>query len=354
MTIQELSGRHPLLTRGVTILAAAALVLLALHVAFRYLLPFVIALPIALAMEPPVRFLTRRRVPRGLAVAVVMVVYFGILFAAGFLAVSRLVAEAVELSKEIPDAGRFLAKLFDDLAQWGRSVYLRLPKEAVGPLKDSLLAMANQVTRLLASLAGAILGLVTSLPSLLLFAMFTLIATFFIARDRHLFSDRFTRQVPAATLAKLQALKGSLGRSLAGFLRAQIMLIALTFSECFIGLSLIGIRYALVISLFIAAVDILPVLGTGTILIPWALAALVLGKTSAGIGLLALYLAITVIRYAVEPRIVGGQLGLHPLVSLVAMFVGLQALGVAGLILGPAIVVAVQAFMKSGLLPQGK
>jgi len=354
MTMKELNGRYPLLMRGRVILAALGLGLLARHVAFRYLLPFVIALPIALAMEPPVRLLTRRRVPRSLAVSLVMFVYFGILLAAGILIASRLVAEVSALAKEIPDAGRFLAKVFDDVAQWGRSMYLRLPKEIVGPLQESLVNLASRAAGVLTSLAGSILDLLTSLPNLLLFAMFTLIATFFISRDRQRFGEKFSRLVPAATYAKLLALKNSLGRSLAGFLKAQLILMTLTFSECFIGLSLLGIRYALVISLLTALVDILPVLGTGTVLLPWALAAIVLGKTATGVGLLVLYLVMTVIRYALEPRIVGGQLGLHPLVSLMAMFAGLQLLGVAGLILGPAIVVAVQAFLKSGLLPQGK
>jgi predicted PurR-regulated permease PerM len=132
------------------------------------------------------------------------------------------------------------------------------------------------------------------------------------------------------------------------------MLMALTFSECFIGLSLIGIPYALVISLFIAVVYILPVLGTGTVLVPWSVVCLVMGKTTTGISLLALYLVIMVARYIVEPKIIGVQLGLHPLVALIAMYVGLKALGVAGLLLGPAIVVTVQAVMKSGLMPQLK
>ena len=354
MTMKELNGRYPLLMRGLTILAALGLVLLALHVAFRYLLPFVIALPIALAMEPPVRLLARRRVPRSLAVGIVMTVYFGILLAAGFLIASRIAAEVMDLAKEIPDAGRFLAKLFDDLSQWSRSMYLRLPKEVVGPLQQSLLDLAARAAGVMTSLAGSILNLLTSLPNLLLFAMFTLIATFFIARDRDRFSEMFSRMVPAATYAKLLGLKNSLGRSLAGFLKAQLILMTLTFSECFIGLSLLGIRYALVISLLTALVDILPVLGTGTVLLPWALVAIVLGQTGTGVGLLVLYLVMTVIRYALEPRIVGGQLGLHPLVSLMAMFAGLQLLGVAGLLLGPALVVAGQAVMKSGLLPQGK
>jgi sporulation integral membrane protein YtvI len=354
MWLNDLEKQSPMLMKSLYILGVLALVLLAFKVAFSYMLPFVIAFMIASAMEPLVRLLVRRRLPRSAAVLLAMVLYFGVIFALGFLAVTRLVAEVSDLSKNIPDYSRTLTALFNDLSVWGKKMYLKLPKEAVGPLQDSLQSLAGHITRLLTSLAGSIVGLLTSLPNMLMFAMFTVVATFFASRDRPVFKELLFRQMPAPTFAKVAALKDSLGRSLARFLKAQLILMTLTFSQCFIGLSLIGIPYALVISIFIALVDILPVLGTGTILIPWGLASLVMGRTSTGISLLGLYLTVLVVRTIVEPKIVGNQLGLHPLVALMAMFVGLRALGVAGLILGPAIVVIVQAFMKSGLLPQAK
>lgn len=350
----DLEKRSPLLMKAVTVLATLALVVLVFKVAFAYMLPFVIALLMASAMEPLVRRLVKARIPRGAAVGVAMFVYFGLLFAAGFFAVNRLVAEIIDLSRNIPDFAATFTKLLNSLVAWSEKMYLKLPKEAVGPIKDSLQTLAGHLTQLLTSLAGAVVGWLTMLPELLMFAMFTIIATYFASRDRHVFSAFLTTQMSAATHAKLVSLKNSLGRSLAGFVKSQLILMALTFSECFIGMTLIGIPYALVISLFIAVVDILPVLGTGTVLIPWGAISLILGKTSTGVSLLVLYLVIMVVRYVVEPKIVGIQLGLHPLVALMAMFVGLKTMGVAGLLLGPAVVVTVHALLQSGLLPQLK
>jgi len=351
MRKDDLEKQFPLLMKAFYALIALALVLLAFKVAFTYLLPFVIALLIAAAMEPFVRFLVKRRLPHGAAVGIAMVVYFGLLFAAGFFAVNRLVREVIDLSRNIPDYGRTFSAAFHSLAAWGKKIYLQLPKEAIGPLQDSIQSLSGHLTRFLTSLAGSVIGVLTSLPELLMFAMFIIISTFFASRDRHVYKEFLTRQMPPPTYAKLISLKDTLGRSLVGFLKAQLMLMTLTFSECFIGLSIIGIPYALLISLFIAVVDILPVLGTGTVLVPWGVVCLIMGKTATGFALLALYLVIMVVRYVVEPKIIGTQLGLHPLVALIAMFVGLKALGVVGLLLGPAIVVTVQAFMKSGLMP---
>jgi len=354
MWLNDLEKQSPVLMRSIYILAVLALVLLAFKVAFTYMLPFVIAFMMAAAMEPLVRLLVRGRLPRSAAVSLAMVVYFGLVFALGFFAITRLVAEVSDLAKNIPDYSRALTALCNDLSGWGKKMFLKMPKEAVGLLQNSIQSLAGRLTQLLTSLAGSVIGILTSLPNMLMFAMFTLIATFFASRDRHAFRELLSGHLPAPTFAKFAALKNSLGRSLAGFLKAQLILMALTFSQCFIGLSLIGIRYAFVISLFVAVVDILPVLGTGTVLIPWGTVSLIMGNTKTGISLLLLYLSIMVVRTIVEPKIVGNQLGLHPLVALMAMFVGLKSLGVAGLILGPAIVVIVQTFMKSGLLPQVK
>ena len=351
MPMKDLSKRYPLLTQCLYALAALAAVLLAFHVAFAYFLPFVIAMLIAGAMEPLVRLLQRLRLGRGVAVGIAMTVTFAVLLAAAFFAADRLAAEAADFSRNLPEYGRFLSSLFNDLVGWAKKAYLHLPKEIVAPLQDSALSLAGKATQALTALAGSILGMLTSLPDLLMFFMFTMISTFFFSRDRGRLREHLSRRLPAPTWAKLAALKNSLAHSLAGFLKAQAMLLTLTFSECFIGLSLIGIRYALVISIFTALVDILPVLGTGTVLVPWGVACLVIGWTRTGVSLLLLYLVIMVVRYIVEPKIIGSQLGLHPLLSLVAMFVGLRMFGVVGLILGPAVVVAVQAIMRSGLLP---
>jgi len=351
---EDLDRRFPMMMRALYMLAALALVLLGFKVAFNYLLPFVAAFLMAAAMEPFVRFLVKRRLPRGPAVAIAMVVYFGIVFFLGFLAIDRLVAEVVHFSRNMPDYGRAFSVILNDLLDAGKKFYLRLPKEAVGPLQEQVQSLAVQLSSALTSLAGSIIRVFAALPELLMFAMFTVVATFFASKDRALYNDFISKRLPPATYDRLARLKHSLGHSLVGFLRAQLMLMTLTFTQCFIGLSLIGIRYALVISLFTAIVDILPVLGTGTVLIPWALTTLIMGKTATGLGLLALYLVIMVIRYVVEPKIIGSQLGLHPLTALVGMFVGLKTMGVAGLILGPAIIVTVQALMKSGLIPQLK
>ena len=114
-------------------------------------------------------------------------------------------------------------------------------------------------------------------------------------------------------------------------IRSYLLIMSITFVELAIGLSLIRIPRAVLVALLIAVFDILPVLGTGGIMLPWVVIAALQGDISRAVGLLVIYLIITVIRNIIEPKIVGKQLGLHPVVTLVAMFVGASFAGIIGL-----------------------
>ncbi|HSQ35931.1 MAG TPA: sporulation integral membrane protein YtvI [Candidatus Binatia bacterium] len=341
---------YPGVKKTLHFILVMALILVAFKLAFVYLLPFVFAFVIAAAMEPFIAFLVSRRLPRGPAIVLVMIVVYGVLFTVAFFSISRLVREVAQFSSHLPDYSRAFTAFFNDMMRLGRKLYLHLPKEAIAPLQDTLHSMAATLSQVLKSLAGSVINILSALPDMLLFAMFTIIATFFVAYDKDEIRGFMAKQLPASTYGKFAALKHSLFHSLVGFLKSQGILMALNFIECFIGLSLIGIRYAFLLAILIAVVDILPVLGSGTVLVPWGVANLLLGHTRTGAALLLLYIVITIVRYIVEPKVVGSQLGLHPLVALIAMFVGLKAFGVLGLVLGPAIVVTAIAVMDAGLV----
>jgi sporulation integral membrane protein YtvI len=194
----------------------------------------------------------------------------------------------------------------------------------------------------------------TTLPSKLVFLIITLISTFFITKDKYVIKEFIFRQLPETWGAKITTLKTDLFSALIGFLKAQLIILTITFVESFIGLSLIGVDYAFTLAIIIALVDILPVLGTGGIYVPWGIVNLALGNYGMAISLLVLYGVITVVRYMIEPKIVGKQLGIHPLATLISMFAGLKLIGVAGLILGPTTIVALKACQHAGILPKFK
>jgi sporulation integral membrane protein YtvI len=143
----------------------------------------------------------------------------------------------------------------------------------------------------------------------------------------------------------------NLRKSIFGFIRAQIILSAMTYCITLTGLLILGANYPMAIALLIVIVDLLPILGTGSVLVPWALFEIVMyGNYYVGFGLIILFLAITVFRRIVEPKILGDAVGISPLAALISLYVGLELVGVVGLFLGPIIVIIYNAMRRVGLL----
>jgi sporulation integral membrane protein YtvI len=140
--------------------------------------------------------------------------------------------------------------------------------------------------------------------------------------------------------------------ALFGYIRAQLILMTVTFTQLSIGLWIIGIKNYILLALIISFVDALPVLGTGGIMVPWAAYSFITGNLKIGISLLILYAIVLVVRNLIEPKVLGEQIGMHPLLTLVAMYAGLQILGVAGLIIGPITVLTVKNIMSAILKKQ--
>ena len=131
-------------------------------------------------------------------------------------------------------------------------------------------------------------------------------------------------------------------------IKGYAILMLMTFLELLAGFLILRVKYALLLSLLIAVVDILPVLGTGTVLIPWGIAGLILKNTALGIGILVLYAVITVIRNFAEPKIIGKQIGINPLFTLLSMFIGIKLLGFAGVIIFPTALIVTVKYYSEG------
>ena len=141
----------------------------------------------------------------------------------------------------------------------------------------------------------------------------------------------------------------------AKYIRAYVLLLFLTFCQLFVGFSIIGIQYPLLIALLVALVDILPILGVGTVLIPWSIIEILFVKDAfTGVGLLILYAIVSIIRQVTEPKVVAGSLGLDPLLTIIVIYAGLKLFGIFGMILGPMAALGAKAlFKKSSAVDRG-
>jgi sporulation integral membrane protein YtvI len=200
---------------------------------------------------------------------------------------------------------------------------------------------------LITSLINSMMGFLSIVPGTIAILIFSLLATYFLARDRQMLTSLFIRYMPATWGEKVITILKDIGVAFVGYFRAQVILALITTILSVVGLYLIGSYYALTIGLLVGLFDMIPVLGPATIYIPWVIWSFATGDTALAIKLLLLYGVVFVVRQVMEAKVVSANLGLHPLETMLAMYAGLKTIGLAGLILGPIILIALKSIIKA-------
>ena len=196
----------------------------------------------------------------------------------------------------------------------------------------------------------AVTAAAAALPQAVLFCATTLLAVLFTAGSYPRIRAFLRRQLPEERLRQARGVKADLLATLGKWCKAQCILLGVTFCELLAGLLLMRQGYALLLAALIAVIDALPVFGTGTVLVPWGALCLLTGNVPKGLGLLALYGVISLVRSVLEPKIMAAQVDLSPLAALAAMYVGFCAFGVAGMVLCPMALLCVKQLHDSGWL----
>jgi len=316
------------------------LVLLFFRFLLPVLLPFLIALLLSQLTEPAVRRLQERfPIPRAVHAALVMSALFAFLALLVCLLLQACASELSRLTERLPALTESLRAPMEALQSWLLRLADRVPdglglalRAWVTQLFTDTSALLGQASDLLISLASR---LVAMLPKLFLFLVTTVVASFMISAQRQTILNWLKQHLPEAWRQKGSLLSCNLRRALGGWLRAEARLMLITFGTVSVGLFVLGAEFPLVTGAVTALVDALPVLGTGTVLVPWGLWQLLQGNTVYGAGLLILYGLAAALRTTLEPRLVGRQIGLHPLLALLSMYAGFQLFGIGGMILLP-------------------
>ena len=342
-----------LLRLGYAALAAGGL-WLAWRVVLPCLLPFLAALGLAALLEPAVGFLTRRlRMGRRWAAGLCTGALAGGLLGGLGLLIWRAWYELNLLLDRLP---ALMAGLPDLAGQVESRVYrflIALPLPAQEPARQLLKGWLEQGAalpqRLYEWLTQALASAASALPAFLLFLTTTLLALYLFSAGGPQLLEALRSRTPAPWLERARRLRAGLKTALGGWLRAQLLLMLLTFGELTAGLLVLRVELALLLAGLIALLDALPVFGAGVVLIPWGAAALLGGDLFLGVGLLVLCAVVVLVRSLLEPRLVGKRVGLHPLAALVSMYAGFQLLGVAGMVLAPLLTVVGKQLWTSGV-----
>lgn len=314
-------------------------------------LPFLLGFLLAVAAEPGVLVLQRKlHLNRGPASFLGVTLTLVLLSALCILLLSLLIKELGNLAGILPDLETTARKGLTALEDWLLGLAMAAPDGVRPLLTRSVLGLfdggSDLYDRAIAQLPAIATGFLSHMPdSFLAVGTGLLSAYLFSGRMPHIriwfrqqLSARLHRWLPA-----MQKLKDAVF----GWLRAQLHLMALTFTIVCGGLLLLRIPFAPIWAALIALVDAVPMLGTGLILVPWSLICFLEGNSLRAIGMLALFTAATLTRSGLEPRLLGKQLGLDPLVTLAALYLGYQLFGIIGLLVSPILAVAAVQLLRS-------
>ena len=328
--------------------ATISALILGIYFLIQYLLPiilpFLLGAALALAAEPMVRFFSGNlRFPRGLASILGVFMTFALLAMVLVVLCALFLRQLQALSGILPNMEQTFRSGMNVLSRWMLDLTSQAPEALQEPLAHNVenffsngSALLERATEYLLHLAS---GILSQLPNGALAFGTGLISSFMISAKlpaiRTALSTRFQSERVRPYLDSLKSLKGALW----GWLKAQVKLSGVTFGLLTAGLLLMRVPYGFLWAFLIALMDAFPILGTGAALVPWSLISFLQGDNLQAFGLLGLYAAVTVTRTVLEPRLVGRQLGLDPLVTLICFYTGFRLWGILGMILAPMLAV---------------
>ena len=333
-----------------------AIILAIVVLGYKYILPimvpFIIGFCVASVVQIPLlRLPDKLRAYRKPLSTLLCLLFYTVLATVLVLVGTKLVMEVVNLITALPDLFQshmypFLMYVADQVVEILAPLDSSLTDMIIDMGKNAVSSLAAFATDLSASAVKLVATGAISIPGVIVSIIITVVSTCYIAADYRLILDFIKKLMPEKHRGSIIRILRYAETAVLVYIKSYSLLFVITFLELWLGLSLLNIPYAMGIALGIAIFDLMPILGTGGVLLPWALIALIMQNYFIAIGVFLLYLVITAVRNSLEPRIVGNQIGLHPLATLIAMILGLELIGLVGMMLFPITLVAITNLKK--------
>ncbi|AFM41825.1 sporulation integral membrane protein YtvI [Desulfosporosinus acidiphilus SJ4] len=308
-------------------------------------LPFILAFIMTAAISPLKNFLIRKaQIPLVPAVLTAMIVEIGGLGIVITLLVLRLIREVQDIYIHWPFYNQFLQRF---ITHWLTKIdvyYLNIPGSEES-INNTVKGFVSRVPDVLSN----VLTFAAKIPEFIIVIVIALVATFFMSKGAKRYLNDIVSIFPFEWRDEVRELGYDFSRAFAGFVRAEFIVFLVTLFLSIVGLLIIHPKYAIMLGTITGIFGILPVLGVGIVLVPWAFIAFIGGHNLLAFELILLTIIITITRHVIEPKILGDNVGLDPLFVLISMYIGLASTGIVGLVLGPFILIAYHALSKAGV-----
>ena len=333
----------------VGIFIGTLLLLLLLYKSAMYFMPFLIAGVIAIIIEPIIKFcMNKLKFSRRMSAVIVVILTVVLLGFAVIYGSISLIKEVLSLSTNLGPAITQITQSITTMVDEFTAEYAdKITPEIVQGIESSLLSFLSEFGEVAKTWITKLLQMLFSIPTILINITITILALIFFTKDRVYVIDLMEHHLPKSWIKKIKEVVGETFSTIGSYIRVYAKIIVITFAELYLAFNiyrLLGhnISYPFILAVCVAIIDILPVLGVGTVLIPWSLWLFVTGQFGFGTAVIVTYFIIYIVRQFIEPKLVSKQLGIHPLVTLVAMYAGFKVAGVFGLLLGPITLMALR------------
>lgn len=351
----------PYWTRVLKNILYVVLLLLGLYVALKlsiFYMPFLIAFIISLIIEPAIKFIMKKtKLTRRTSSIIIFVIVSVVLIGSLAWIIITLFSESSSLLQGLND---YFDKIYIQFQNFISSMNfdkINLSDEVLTVIQNSTGDVLEAVSNWVRNLLTGLINIVTSLPSMAICIGITVVALYFICVDKIYIIDQIEHHVPKVWVKKIGSHMRDLIKTLGGYLKAEASLVLVSFIISLIGLYILefmnfNISYPLLMALFIGFVDALPILGSGSVMIPWAIISALNGDISLGIAIIVLLIIMSIVRQILEPKLVSKNIGVHPIFTLIAMYTGFKVIGVIGLLIGPIVLIIFKNIFAS-LIDQG-
>lgn len=344
---------------GVNIVIYIALAYVLLKYAFGIILPFAISFLIVIFSRPLVdKLSSHTKVPKSIVslfvIGTILTLTICLLVLASSALLEQIEVLIYKISEHLSQEENYITKTIDLLERITEKFpFLKNNTDNTAVYSVALEMAKNMVSALSSSLTKTVGGIIASMPRIVVTVVVIVLSLFYFSKDYGKISSWLRGIFPLSVRDKLPRVKKDVLFVFSGYVRSYAILTLITFAQVFAGLMILRIEGAFALSLIIAFVDLLPVLGVGTVLIPWSIFAFITGNNRLGIGLLVLFTIVYIVRQIIEPRIVSAQMNIHPLIAVFSMYAGLKVAGIGGMIVSPFLAFAIKT-VYDGLKKDGE
>lgn len=323
-----------------------------------FYMPFLVAFIISLIVEPAIKFIMRKtNLTRRTSSIIIFVLVFVIILGLLAWGLITLFSESSSLLQSLNDYFDKFYIQFQGLISQFNFDKIHLSEEVLQVIQNSTGDILETASNWLRNGLTGLINVVTSIPSIAISFGITIIALYFICVDKIYIIDQIEHHLPKVWVMRIGRHLKDLISTLGGYLKAEASLVLVSFVISLIGLYILeftgfNIKYPLLMALFIGFVDALPILGSGTVMIPWAIICAVNGDINLGIAIIVLLIIMSIARQVLEPKLVSKNIGVHPIFTLIAMYTGFKFIGIIGLLIGPIVLIIIKNIFAS-LIDQG-